>query len=104
MTVGIEMTAGKGKRSRDPNELAKWIVEQSASETPEPEIVTVPVSPPRLSRHMAEIGRKGGQIGGKRRLKTMTKEQRRKVAAKAARSMGKERRRPKMAKLGSGAV
>jgi len=27
---------------------------------------------------MAAIGRKGGQIGGKRRLKTMTKEQRRK--------------------------
>ena len=42
------MTAGKGNRSRDPNELAKWIVEQSASETPEPEIVTVPVSPPPL--------------------------------------------------------
>lgn len=33
---------------------------------------------------MAAIGRKGGQIGGKRRLKTMTKEQRVKVAAKAA--------------------
>jgi hypothetical protein len=28
--------------------------------------------------------RKGGQIGGKRRLKAMTKEERRKVAAKAA--------------------
>ena len=35
---------------------------------------------------MAKIGRKGGQIGGKRRLKTMTKEQRRKVAAKAAKT------------------
>jgi len=35
---------------------------------------------------MAAIGRKGGQIGGKRRLKTMTKEQRRKVAAKAAKA------------------
>jgi hypothetical protein len=35
---------------------------------------------------MAAIGRKGGQIGGKRRLKTMTKKQRSKVAAKAART------------------
>ena len=88
------MTAGKGKRSRDPNQLAKWIVEQSASETPEPEIVTVPVSPPTsLSRYMAEIGRKGGQIGGKRRLKTMTKEQRRKVAAKAARAMERKKKK-----------
>jgi hypothetical protein len=40
---------------------------------------------------MAAIGRKGGQIGGKRRLKTMTKEQRSKVAAKAARARWKKR-------------
>ena len=39
---------------------------------------------------MAAIGRKGGQIGGKRRLKTMTKEQRRSVAAKAARARWKK--------------
>jgi len=39
---------------------------------------------------MAAIGRKGGQIGGKRRLKTMTKEQRRKVAARAARARWKK--------------
>jgi hypothetical protein len=35
---------------------------------------------------MAAIGRKGGQIGGKRRLETMTKAERSKVAAKAART------------------
>jgi hypothetical protein len=39
---------------------------------------------------MAAIGRKGGQIGGKRRLKTMTKEQRRTIAAKAARARWKK--------------
>jgi hypothetical protein len=33
---------------------------------------------------MAAIGRKGGLIGGKRRMKTMTKEQRRRVAVAAA--------------------
>jgi hypothetical protein len=37
-----------------------------------------------ISRIMAQMGRKGGQIGGKRRLQTMTPAQRRKVAKKAA--------------------
>jgi hypothetical protein len=32
------------------------------------------------------MGRKGGQIGGKRRLVTMTPAQRKKVAAKAAKA------------------
>jgi hypothetical protein len=36
------------------------------------------------------MGRKGGAIGGKRRLVTMTKEQRRKVAAKAAKARWKK--------------
>lgn len=90
------MTIGKGKRPRDPNQLAKWIVDQSTSETPVQEQEATPkappVSPASLSQYMAEIGRKGGQIGGKRRLKTMTKEQRRKVAAKAARARWKKPR------------
>lgn len=90
------MTIGKGKRPRDPNQLAKWIVDQSTSEHPQ-EQETAPkpssaVSPANLSEYMAAIGRKGGQIGGKRRLKTMTKEQRRKVAAAAARARWKKPR------------
>ena len=28
------MTIGKGKRPRDPNQLAKWIVDRSTDETP----------------------------------------------------------------------
>ena len=88
------MTVGKGKRPRDPNQLAKWIVDRSTTETPVAESVPAPVaSPPvNLSAYMASIGRKGGQIGGKRRLKTMTKEQRRKVAARAARARWKKPR------------
>jgi len=80
------MTTGKGKRPRDPNQLAKWIVEQSTSEDAQeaPPTASAP-SPESISAYMASIGRKGGQIGGKRRLKTMTKEQRKRVAAKAAR-------------------
>jgi len=82
---------GKGKRPRDPNQLAKWIVDQSTSEAPEAESA-VALPPANLSEYMAAIGRKGGQIGGKRRLKTMTKEQRSKVAAKAARARWKKPR------------
>ena len=37
-----------------------------------------------ISRIMSEMGRKGGKIGGKRRLETMTHEQRGQVALKAA--------------------
>jgi hypothetical protein len=93
------MTVGKGKRPRDPNQLAKWIVDRSTDETPEPEHVLEPatsssstIPPHNLSEYTAAIGRKGGQIGGKRRLKTMTKEQRRKVAAKAARARWRVRK------------
>jgi len=87
------MTIGKGKRPRDPNQLAKWIVDQSTGDAPEPpQGPPAPPTalPPDLSAYMAAIGRKGGQIGGKRRLKTMTKEQRSKVAAKAARARWKK--------------
>jgi hypothetical protein len=37
-----------------------------------------------ISEVMAEMGRKGGRKGGKRRLKTMTAEERSQVALKAA--------------------
>ena len=80
------MTVSKGKRPRDQNQLAKWIVDQSTSEAPEPAPEASPIAPASLSQYMAAIGRKGGQIGGKRRLTTMTKEQRRKVAVAAAKT------------------
>ncbi|MGB8772203.1 MAG: hypothetical protein WCC92_21525 [Candidatus Korobacteraceae bacterium] len=96
------MTIGKGKRPRDPNQLAKWTVEVSTGQIPKPEETRPPKAiasdssiPPALSEYMAAIGRKGGQIGGKRRLKTMTAEQRQKVAKKAARARWKTVRRNK---------
>lgn len=80
------MTISKGKRPRDPNQLAKWIVDQSTGETPIPE--AQPKAPPidlaNISQYMSAIGRKGGQIGGKRRLTTMSKKERSQVASKAA--------------------
>ncbi len=88
------MTIGKGKRPRDPNQLAKWIVDCSTGGAPEEaKAPEAPASAPvNLSEYMAAIGRKGGQIGGKRRLKTMTAAERHKVAAKAARARWKRKR------------
>ncbi len=81
------MTIGKGKRPRDPNQLAKWIVEQSTEE-----LKPVPLPPTGLSAYMAAMGRKGGMVGGKRRLVTMTPTQRKKAAQKAAAARWAKRR------------
>jgi hypothetical protein len=92
------MTTGKGKRPRDVNQLAKWVVDRSTEETPEPEHAASPAAsssttiPPHISEYMAQIGRKGGLVGGKRRLKTMTKAERSKVAAKAAKTRWHKRK------------
>jgi len=69
----------KQRRSTDVNQLAQHLVELSTEPTP--------LSPPlNISEYMSAIGRKGGKIGGKRRLKTMTAKERKKVAVKAARA------------------
>ncbi|HWG21094.1 MAG TPA: hypothetical protein VG225_11250 [Terracidiphilus sp.] len=80
--IMVGMTIARGKRPRDPNQLAKWIVEQSTAE----QVPQAPAGqePFNLSAYMAAMGRKGGMVGGKRRLVTMTAAQRKKVAAKAA--------------------
>ena len=53
----------------------------------------VVATPSLISQVMAEMGRKGGRIGGKRRLETMTDRQRSQVARKAAKARwGKKRK------------
>jgi hypothetical protein len=85
---------GKGKRPRDPNQHAAWTVAVSTGQIPPPEVEQPKAPRPNPSpEFMASIGRKGGQIGGKRRLKTMTKAQRSKVAAKAAKARWKKAKR-----------
>jgi hypothetical protein len=69
------------KRPKDVNLLAHHLVELSAVEPD-----SMFVLPPALSAYMAAIGSKGGKIGGKRRMKTMTPKQRTKIAKKAARA------------------
>ena len=83
------MTIGKGKRPRDPNQFAKWIVDQSTSEGPstEPEAsMQAHNVPNNISEYMAKIGGKGRQIGCKRRLETVSDTKRRKIAIKAAKT------------------
>jgi len=96
------MTIGKGKRPRDPNKLAAWTVAVSTGQIPAPEAeppkVTGSAPPASISAYMSAIGRKGGQIGGKRRLKTMTKAERSKAATKAAKARWKKAKRPPTAR------
>ena len=63
------------KRPRDPNQLAKLIVDIATGETSD----TVPSSSP-----MAELGRTGGLAGGAARAKKLSAERRSEIAKKAA--------------------
>ena len=62
----------KPKRPRDANQLAKLVVDVATGEVDD----TVPVK--------AEGQRKGGLKGGKSRAKSLTAEQRKAIAKKAA--------------------
>lgn len=72
---------------KDPNEIAAAVVAASTSdEHPQIDRET-------LSRVMAEMGRKGGKIGGKKSLKTMTPAERKRRARKAAAARWKKGRK-----------
>jgi hypothetical protein len=68
-------------RSKGVNQTATYQIS-----TPK-EAHNTDVAPPskeQISFLMAEMGRKGGKIGGKRRLETMSAEERQMIAKKAA--------------------
>jgi hypothetical protein len=67
----------------DVNQAAYQMVRRS-TETEDRESNPPKVSSSDISRVMSAMGRKGGKVGGKRRLMTMTAEQRQEVAKKAA--------------------
>jgi hypothetical protein len=77
------MTKNQPQRPRDPNQLAKLIVDIAtggASETP-----TLPDSP------AIEFARSGGLKGGKARAESLTAQRRREIAKKAAKQRWKPR-------------
>ncbi len=82
----------RGDRPKDINQLAHHLVQLSTTEPQLEQTIIAPLVPStsEISRVMAEMGRRGGQIGGKRRLQTMTKSDRRKVAVKAAKARWKK--------------
>jgi hypothetical protein len=70
----------------DVNQLAHHLVQTSTVAGASP-IPDQPVSfPTNLSDYMATIGKRGGQIGGKKRLQTMTEQERRESAVNAAKA------------------
>ena len=72
------MTIGKGKRPRDTNQLAKWIVDLSTGQIPTPDH-NQGKSPAAVER-----GRAGGLKGGNVRAAKLTDEQRRSIAKRGA--------------------
>lgn len=67
------------KRPRDPNQLAKAIVDLATGQATEPK-------PPQKNEAAAELGRKGGAA----RAKKLTKKQRVEIAKKGAKERWRE--------------
>jgi hypothetical protein len=79
------------------NRAAYEMVQRSTSERAEQPAEVIIISEPKPSKYdisavMREMGRKGGQIGGKRRLETMTATERKKIATKAAKARWRKKK------------
>ena len=71
------MTKTKPKRPRDPNQLAKMIVDIASGEVDDREASAT------------KRGSAGGKVGGPARTKVLTPERRREIASKAAKTRWK---------------
>lgn len=76
----------QGNPRTDVNQLAQHLLSISTIVETEP---VDPLTSATISRYFSEMGKKGGKIGGKRRLETMTPEERRSAASKAAKARWK---------------
>jgi hypothetical protein len=86
-TLSMPKRIKQEKRPTDVNQLAHYLGAVSTQEDGD----TLPPSKEQVSMLMAEMGRKGGKIGGKRRLETMTARERRNAARKAANARWKNK-------------
>jgi glucan biosynthesis protein len=73
-------------RPTDVNQAAHLMVERTTADQSTP-------TKSEISRVMAEMGRRGGKKGGKRRLETMSPEKRREIAFKAAQARWKNKKK-----------
>jgi hypothetical protein len=77
------MTQSRPRRPRDPNQLAKRIIDIATGEiedTDSPSVID-----PTKNPHAVELGRLGGKKGGPARAKTLSAEDRSEIAKNAAR-------------------
>ncbi len=74
----------KPKRPRDPNQLAKKMVDLATDEKPEAVAV--------FNVHAVELGRLGGLKGGNARARKLSKAQRMRIAKKAAKARWKRKK------------
>jgi hypothetical protein len=81
------------KPKLDPVQNARRVVLESVGTSDAPPEAEKP-SRSLISQVMADMGRKGGRIGGKRRLVTMTAYRRRQVAKQAARARWGKKKKP----------
>jgi hypothetical protein len=72
----------RAKRPRDPNQLAKLIVDIATGAIPD-EAPPDPKKPPKDPAAVS-LGRRGGMKGGKARAEKLTPEQRAEIAKRAA--------------------
>jgi len=76
----------KDKQGKRPSDVDLWEYSLASESARHVGGLTALPTKEQISLLMSAMGRKGGKIGGKRRLTTMTKSARRKIAVKAAKS------------------
>ncbi|MBA2633783.1 MAG: hypothetical protein H0U86_12435 [Chloroflexi bacterium] len=74
-------TPAKPKRPTDPNRAAHAILAEHMSRVQDEPVLDFEA---QYREHMAKLGAKGGKVGGKRRMETMTQAHRKRIAKKAA--------------------
>jgi len=72
------------KKSRNANQFGYQL--PTPKPAPKRKPAKAKATQSEISRVMSELGTKGGRIGGKRRLETMTPEERSQIALKAAKA------------------
>jgi hypothetical protein len=78
-------TPAKPKRPTDPNRAAHAMLAEHMDRVQE-EPAPVLDFAAQYKAHMAKLGAKGGKVGGKRRLETMSSAERKRAASQAAKA------------------